>query len=170
MSSQKIILYEGLVTLLGTVAVPRIDTTKEVMRFKTIRLWRNDLAKEKIEIPFLCPACLIELLPSNYMELGDGLQSYDLTVRLHILFESYKDQDLDVLNLVDGTYRKVQGKQFGYLAKMKRRNEEQNFDHDNVQDYIQDYDCGRAKDYPTETLVPATITEVVVIPDITIIT
>lgn len=168
MSSQKIVIYEGLVTLLNTVSVPRIDASKPNMTFKTVRLYRNDMEREKEENPFLLPAALIELLPSNYMELSNGLQSYDLTVRIHYIFESYKDEDLDVLNLVDGAFRKIQAKQFGYFGKMKRRNEEQNFDHSNWQDYIQDYDCGRAKDYPTDDKVTTVLADVVVIPDIEI--
>lgn len=170
MSSQKIVLYNGVKGLLEEIQIPRIDTSKGVMRFKTIRLWRNDMEREKDEIPFLMPAALIELLPSNYMELSNGLQSYDLTLRIHIVFESYKDEDLDVLNLVDGVYRKLQGKQFGYLAKLKRRAEDQNFDHSNWQDYMQDYDCGKAKDFPTSDKVETTLTDVDVEAEIKIIT
>lgn len=169
MPSQKEILYEGLKTDLLAVRYTRTDTGKEI-RFSKVELWRNNLEREKKEQPFKHVACFIEFMPSNYMELSNGLQSYDLTCRLHIVFESYKDEDLEILGLVDAVYRKVQLKQYGFLAKMKRRNEEQNFDHDNIQDYMQDYDCGKAKDFPTQTLVPATLTDVDVTPDIKIIT
>lgn len=144
-------LYDGLVTLLNTVVAQRaapLNGSTE-MRFKTVRMWRNDLARESTEIPFLCPACLIEFMPSNYQEVGKGgqVQSYEMTVRLHVIFESYKDEDTDIFALVDGVYSKVQTKQFGNFGKLKRRNEEQDFDHPNVQDYIQDYDAGTVVDY-----------------------
>lgn len=135
------------------------------MRFKTIELWRNNLARESEEQPFLYPACFIEFMPSNYMELGMGVQSYDMTVRLHICFESYKDEDIDILRLVDATYAVVQYKSYSIFGKMKRRNEEQNFDHDNVQDYMQDYEAGKGMDYLADKrpTTPVTLTEIDVI-------
>ena len=166
--NQKLILYNGLKTILEGVTVNRADTGLP-MTFRKVEMWANQLDKMHEDNAFLCPAAFPEFLTSNYMELSNGLQSYDLTVRLHLIFESYKDVDVEIWTLADATYRAVQGKQFGYFAKMKRREETQNFDHDMVQDYMIDFDCGKAKEYPNNNLVEAEITTLTVIPDIKII-
>lgn len=158
----KIDLYEGLKADLQAVQGVRADNS--AIRFKTVELWRNLLQMEKVENPRLFPACFIEFLPSNYMELAGGLQSYDMTVRLHICFESYKDEDTDVLRLVDATFRAVQGKQYGFFGVLKRRNEEEDFNHENVQDYIQDYSAGKCKDFGADNrpTTEATVAEIII--------
>lgn len=154
----KIILYEGLKADLLTVSVLKGDGVTP-MTFKIVELWRNNIEKYKVEQPFGCPACFIEFLPSNYMELSGGVQSYDLTVRLHICFESYKDEDADILRLTDAVYAKVQLKQYGYFAKMKRRDEIQDFDHDMIQDYQQDYYAGKANDFGAVITITAPLND-----------
>ena len=108
---------------------------------KHVALWRNNLERENVENPFLAPAIFVEYLPSVYRDKGKGAssQEYDLTVRLRIVFESYKDEDTDVLTLVDNVWQAVHTQQYGIFGKLLRRNEEQDFDHDNFQVYIQDY-------------------------------
>lgn len=160
--SQKLILYTGLKADLLTVRSVR--SNDKIMQFKTVELWRNNIERENIEQPFLRPACFIEFMTSNYMELGKKLQQCDMTVRLHIVFESYKDEDADVLALVDSTWKKIQGGQYGFFGVLKRREETQNFDHDNMQDYIQDYDAGKCKDYIDEDLVPTEINTLTITP------
>jgi len=146
----KIDLYEGIkADLTGLTYVKGDGTVEEI---KTIALWRNQIEREDIENPFLYPAVFIEFLTSNYMESSSkAYQSLELTVRLHICFESYKDEDLDVLRLTQQVYSTMQLKNYagtnGKFGAMKRRNEEQNFDHPNIQDFIQDYSVGTAKDY-----------------------
>lgn len=165
MSKQAI--YTGLKPILEAVTAVRADST--IMTVKYVGLWRNNLAREREEIPNQFPAIYLEFLPSNFMELSKGVQSYDLMLRLHICFESYKDEDLDILELVDAVYRNTQFTQFGYANKLKRRNEEQNFDHPNVQDYIQDYDCGKVPAYLADKRVTteADIDTIVITPEIT---
>ena len=127
---------------------------------KHVALWRNNLERENVENPFLCPAIFIDVLPSNYRDKGRLAvsQEYDLTVRLRIAFESYKDEDTDVLTLVDSVWQTVQNKQYSTFGKLLRRNEEQDFDHDNVQVYIQDYTTlgndNQTQDTTTATLTP----------------
>ena len=108
---------------------------------KHVSLWNNQIERENIENAFLYPAIFIQFLPSEYRDKGvvGKYQEYDMTVRLHICFESYKDEDTDILTLTDNVWSLVQGNQYGNFGKLLRRNEEQNFDHPNVQDYTQDY-------------------------------
>jgi hypothetical protein len=134
---------------------------------KKVFLWNNQLERENEEQPFLYPAIGIEFLPSNYMDKGKLAvsQQYDLTVRLHILFESYLDEDATILTLADNVWQTVHNKQYGTFGKLLRRNEEQNFDHPNVQDYIQDYatlgNDNQTQNTTLETLTPNLTTEIV---------
>lgn len=163
----KIDLYNGIVTDLGFVRY--IDVNGVEQSIKSIALWRNQIEREAEEIPFLYPAVFVEFLTSNYMESSSkAYQSLELTVRLHICFESYLTQDLDLLKLTQAVYGAMQFKQYGMFGVMKRRNEEQNFDHNNVQDFIQDYSVGTAKDFiadqrPSTT---ATIDTIIITPEI----
>jgi hypothetical protein len=126
---------------------------------KHVTLWRNQLERENEEQPFLYPAIFVEFLPSNYQDKGNKAQSqqYDLTVRLHICFESYEDEDTTILTLVDSVWQAIHKKQYGTFGQLLRRNEEQNFDHSNIQDYIQDY-ATLGNDNKTNTLVSHTVT------------
>lgn len=126
----KLALYTGLKADLLTIT-----------GVKHVALWRNNLERENVEQPFLFPAIFVQFMPSNYRDKGNlaKSQEYDMIVRLHICFESYKDEDTDVLTLVDSVWQKVHTARYGTFGKLVRRDEDQNFDHDNVQDYIQDY-------------------------------
>lgn len=130
-----------------------------IIGIKHVALWRNQLERENEEQPFLYPAIFVEFLPSNYQDKGNKAQSqqYDLTVRLHICFESYVDEDTTILTLVDSVWQTIHKKQYGTFGQLLRRNEDQNFDHSNIQDYIQDY-ATLGNDNLTNTLVSHTVT------------
>lgn len=129
---------------------------------KHVALWRNNLERENVENPFLAPAIFVEFLPSNYRDKGKLAvsQEYDLTVRLRIVFESYKDEDTDILTLTDSVWQTVHNSQYGTFGKLLRRNEEQDFDHDNVQVYIQDY-ATLGNDNQTQDTTTATLTPII---------
>lgn len=153
----KATLYTGLKADLATVSI--IDTAGNTLTFQEISLWRNQQVNEAIEIPFNYPACFIEFLPSDYMELSSGAQSFDLTVRLHICFKSFKTEDVDILKLCDAVYAKIQLKQYSTYGKMKRRSETQDFDHNQVQDYQQDYWIGKANDFGAVSTTTAVLND-----------
>lgn len=167
----KLTLYNGILADLALVRYTDSDNVEQSI--KTMRLWRNDLDREREEIPYLFPAVFIEFLPSGFMEgSSKAYQTVDMTVRLHICFESYKDEDTDILALTQAVYSQLQYKSYGYWGSMKRRNEEQNFDHTNVQDYIQDYLVASGKDFVADKR-PSTDAEVdtiIVTPEIGITT
>lgn len=142
----KIDLYNDIKdTLLGAVYVKEDETTDSI---KTVALWRNQLRREAEEMPFLMPAVFIEYLPANFTESSSKVfQTVDLTVRLHVCFESKKTEDLDIFHLIDRIHFLVQGLQSSTFGNMKRRAEEQDFDHDNVQDYQMDYLVTQGRDY-----------------------
>lgn len=128
---------------------------------KHVALWNNQVERENEEIAFLYPAIFIEFMPSNYRDKGKLAisQEYDMVVRLHVCFESYLDEDTSILTLLENVWQTVHNKQYGTFGKLLRRNEEQNFDHPNVQIYIQDY-ATLGNDNQTENTVTATLTPV----------
>ncbi len=137
---------------------------------KHVALWNNQLERENEENPFLYPAIFIEFLPSTFRDKGKFAvsQEYDMTVRLHVCFESYLDEDTTILTLLDSVWQTVHTKQYDIFGKLLRRNEEQNFDHPNVQVYIQDYatlgNDNKTTDTTTATLAPV-ITGDIVLPN-----
>lgn len=165
--SLKETLYNGIKTDLTDLDYVKADGT--VDRLKHVALWRNQIAREREEIPFNYPAVFIEFLSSSYMESSSkAYQELTMTVRLHICFESYKDEDLDILRLTQAVYGKMQLAQYDTCGNMKRRNEEQDFDHSNVQDFMQDYDISKAHDYNVDRRpsTPATIDTLIITPEI----
>ncbi len=133
-----IILYNGLRA--DIEAITGLDG-KPV--FKYVRLYNSQYEhQERLkndQSAFLFPACLIELKPSNFRDLLNGVQQYDLTVTLHIGFESYKDEDTDILTIKQNVFKAVHRKQYADFSMLLRRDERQNFDHPNTQIYEQDY-------------------------------
>lgn len=160
----KLDLYSGLKADLLTVTATKGDNT--TMKVHHVALWRNNIEREKQEIPNLFPAVFIELMPADYKELTKGVQQYDMIVRLHICFESYKTEDTDMLRLVDAVFAKVHKKQYEYFGELLRIHDEQNYDHDNVQDFIQDYRT-LGKDYGADkrATTNATVTTLEITPD-----
>lgn len=164
----KIDLYEGIKADLTDLTYIKEDGSTG--RVQTVALWRNQPGNYDKENPFLYDAIFIEFLTSNFMESSSKVyQTVDMTVRLHICFNSFKTEDLDVLRLTEAVYMKMQQKQYSYWGVMKRRNEEQNFDHGDIQDFMQDYDCGKGKDYGADQRpnTPATIDNIIITPEIT---
>lgn len=144
----KLTLYNSLKTDLEAIS-----------GIKHVAMWRNNLERENVEVPFLAPAIFVEFLPSNYRDKGKLAvsQEYDLTVRLRIVFESYLDEDTTILTLVDNVWQTVHNSQYGTFGKLLRRNEEQDFDHDNFQVYIQDY-ATLGNDNQTQNTTQQTLT------------
>jgi len=155
----KLTLYNSLKNDLGAIT-----------GIKHVALWNNQLERENEENPFLYPAIFIEFLPSTFRDKGKQAvsQEYDMVVRLHVCFESYLDEDTTILTLLDSVWQTVHNKQYSTFGKLLRRNEEQNYDHPNVQIYIQDYatlgNDNKTTDTTTATLAPV-ITGDIVLPN-----
>ena len=112
---------------------------KAISGIKNVALWNNQPANEPKENAFLYPAVFLEFMPTEYRPLLNGVQEYDQILRLHICFESYKDEDITILDLTQEVFKAVHFWQNGYDTKLIRVAEEPNYDHDNVQDFMQDY-------------------------------
>lgn len=126
---------------------------------KYVALWNNQFERENVNVPFNYPCCFIEFADFQYSEYLKGVQMYTGTVRLHLGFKSSKTEDTAILTLKQDLNAKVFFFQSGYNTKLLRRSETQNFDHENVQEYIIDYAVS-GKDYTkdlTNDLVEADI-------------
>lgn len=137
---------------------------------KHVALWNNQLANERQENPFLYPAIFIEFTNDNFNGLTNGVQQWDLLVTLHLCFESYKDEDINILDLKEQVFAAIHKKQYtNFASQMLRIDDEENFDHPNVQDYMQIYkttikDFGGDKRATTPATVTTLITPITITP------
>lgn len=127
----KAAFFTALKADLETVIYTRLDSTTDNIKF--VSIYKN--VDESRENPNLMPAVMIEFMPHDFRELTNAVQDYDLQVRLHIEFESYKDEDIDVLNCVEAVFAKVAHKQYAGFGKMVRISEETDNEMTNKQVY-----------------------------------
>jgi len=136
----------------------------EITDLKTVALFNNQFERSNNNSPeqndeqaFLYPCAFIEFSDILYTDMQKWAQQFTATLRIHLGFESYKNEDLDVLTLKQSIYQKLQGFQpSDSTGMLMRRSEEPNYDHNNIQVYIitfafsgKDWDVLRG--YPTQT-------------------
>lgn len=114
----------------------RIET---LPKMKYVRLWNNQFEREDVNVSFNYPCCFIEFSDINYIDDLNGRQRVNMTVNLHIGFESYKTEDTDILQLKQDVNALVHFWSTENNTKFLRRSEMQNFDHTNIQEYIISY-------------------------------
>lgn len=133
---------------------------ESIPALKYVRLFNNQFEREAVNEAFLFPCALIEFEPTECKDLLMGVQQYDFNVVIHLGFESYKTEDIDVLDLKQSIYIKLH--RFNSTSKMfsmlSRISDTQNFDHDNTQVYEIRFRI-TAKDYdadirPTQSVNP----------------
>jgi hypothetical protein len=132
-----------------------------VTGIKYVALWNNQFERENENVSFNYPCCFIEFDNIGYSELLKGVQNVDMSVKIHLGFESYKTEDLDILDLKQSIYQALHTLSFqdsnGTTSKLLRRAETQNFDHTNIHEYILEFVCG-GKDYSLQLEPKATVT------------
>jgi len=127
---------------------------------KKVGLWNNQFERESENVSFNYPCCWIEFTDILYMDYLKGVQKYSMTVNFHLGFKSEKTEDTDILQLKQDLHLILQTFQTDYNSKLLRRAEIQNFDHDNVQEYILSYETS-GKDYFEDKLVDASVTTLI---------
>lgn len=138
-----------------------LTTNKTAIGLKTIGLWNNQFERENENVAIDYPCVFVEFTNVEYRDLTKGIQQYDMDVVFHLGFESYKNEDTAILTLKQTLHNYLQAKSFStapYETRLLRRSENQNFDHDNVQEYILTYHVS-GKDFSISTL-PTTEAEV----------
>lgn len=82
-----------------------------------ISLWNNNIEQLSAQNDFSRPAVFIEFKPILWSQLGAGVRSADLQVKLHIVTEAYPseagethpDKALEHLNFVENVSKVIQG-------------------------------------------------------------
>lgn len=111
----------------------------ELPNIKNVRLFNNQFNREDVENGFLYPCVMIQFSSQNFRELSQGVQQCDITVTLHLGFESYKDEDTYILEMKQDLYKVVNRFRDGNFSRLSRTAERQNFDHNNIQVYEMDF-------------------------------
>ena len=123
---------------------------ESITNIKYVALWNNQFERENENVSFNYPCVFIEFTDIVYTDLLKGIQQVDMNVNLHLGFESYLTEDLDILTLKQTIYSYVNrfesSDSSGTSSRLLRRSETQNFDHDNIQEYILTFACS-GKDY-----------------------
>ncbi len=150
----KAALFTSIKADLLTVTYTKQDSTTD--NIKHAGIYKN--VDESKENPNLMPAVLIEFMPHEFRELTFGVQDFDLQIKLHVEFESYKDEDIDVLNCVEAVFTKIQHKQYGEFNKLIRISEETDNEMTNKQVYKMIFKT-HGKDYSADKrpTTPATV-------------
>lgn len=110
-----------------------------IPEIKNVRLFNNQFNRDNVENAFLYPCCMLQFNSSNFKELSQGVQQCDIMITTHLGFESYKDEDTDVLRLKQDLYKVVNRFRNDTFSRILRVSERENFDHDNIQVYETDY-------------------------------
>ena len=104
--------------------------------FRFVGRWNDQHNNEKREKSYDTPNCFIQMIPSNFRDVGGGLglQDYDLDVTLHIASADFAKDGEDVDEFIEkvyvATHRFVpSNKAFG---KLLRVSEEPDYDHDQL--------------------------------------
>src|ERR1035437_90707 len=121
---------------------------------KSVRLWNNQPNREKVENAFLYPIVFVEFKETSYKPLLLGVEHFQQIVTLHLGFESYLDEDLNILQLKQDLFQVMLLFQQPttaayYFSNLVRLAERQNFDHNNIQMFEIDYLCG-GKDFTAD--------------------
>ena len=118
----------------------------QVAELQTIRLFNNQFERSNNENgdeqAFAYPCCFIEFFNDAPMiSQGAGAKRLDVEVRLHIGFESYELEDLDIFNLVEKIQIALDGystTSFTPLTYLAQRND---YNHNNIYIYQLEYAC-----------------------------
>ncbi len=136
----------------------KAEIKNQIPEIKHVGLFNNQFVHsngaERDEHPFLYPCVFIEFSNQVFTDLLVGVQEVELIVSTHLGFESYKDEDTDILRIKQDLYSVVQRFRNEYFARLTRVAERQDFDHNNIQVYVTDY-LTRGKDF-TKDLRPTT--------------
>lgn len=110
---------------------------------KTFKLFNNQYNNETTELPFLYPSAFLEFASVPYITRLDGVQVAEGSIlRLHIGFESLKDNDLNVLDTLEAIFLALQDQRHpeGAFGTLRRVNEAQDVDHDRVQVWLMEFE------------------------------
>ena len=110
-----------------------------------VRLWNNQisLSEQGEQIPFQTPAVFIDYPSIEWLSVGKGVQTADLTIRFYVVFESFatseNEEDLDVFDLREEVYLALQDFKPTDAGKLTRISENTDITHTNLYVWQMDY-------------------------------
>lgn len=143
------------------------EIEQKLPEIKTVRLFNNQFESESVENAFLYPCVFLQFQSNGFKELSQGVQQFDMTVTTHLGFESYKDEDTDILRLKQDLFKAVNRFRNEYFTRLLRVEDRPNYNHSNVQVFETDYKT-TGKDFTTDIRPNKDVTAIpVVTPTIT---
>lgn len=131
--------FVGMKTLLK--AIPAV---KYVKLFKN-QIEHSNRKEHADQDPVTYPCALIEYESADYKSLGVGgtFQQLDVgMVRIHIGFESYKEEDTAALDLKEAVINALINYENGNYGKLQLVKETPDKDFNNIQDYVVEFKFG----------------------------
>jgi len=125
----------------------RLET--DVTQLQTVRLFNNQFERSNNdnsdlndEQAFAYPCCFIEFINDAPMiSQGAGAKRLEVEVRLHIGFESYELEDLDIFDLVESIQVALDGYSTIYFSPLTYLAQRTDYNHNNIYIYQLEYSC-----------------------------
>ena len=110
-----------------------------IPEIKYVALFNNQFSRAngdkkdgRKERAFSYPCVLIQYHSPVFSQLSLGVQEFDIKITLHLGVKSFETDDISFLDLKERLYFVVQRFQEGNWARMDRREEEWDYDYDDV--------------------------------------
>lgn len=144
----------------------KLLTIKELKR---VDMFNNQFEHEKEEKQMPMPCAFIQLATSNFEDVGGArkIQKKICIATIHLGYESKKDSDTEILKMKQRIYGEVHGfriikeneNEDSTVGVLKRVDERQNTEHDNLYVFETDYGC-YIMDYEADKTIIKTLTDV----------
>jgi hypothetical protein len=131
---------------------------ESITDFKYVRMWNNQFDRENVNEAFQYPCAFIEFEDVETTDLLNDIQHFEVTVLIHIGFESYLTEDLTIFDLKQKVYEALGNftSATGFFIKFKWLSDKQNFDHDNTQEFIMTFKV-TGKEFSIDRINPSTV-------------
>lgn len=119
-----------------------IDTNTCIKHFGLFNSQFDNMGEENT-FPF--PCVFLEFLEINSLSIQEGAQQSEITLRVHIGFESIATEDLELFDIVEDVHVALQGfskkdeQDKDVFTPLERTSETQDTNHDNVIVWMADY-------------------------------
>ena len=124
-----------------------------IPQLRYIGLWNNQFIRGNNEPTtqqaFDYPCLFVEFNPMMQEDYMGGLQKYYYTIRLHLGTDCYLDNDFSIFDLKRKLYKHTNRWHIDNWSRLLRRNEILDYDHNNVNVYIIEYET-TVIDYGTD--------------------
>ena len=131
---------------------------ESITDFKYVRMWNNQFERENENEAFLYPCAFIEFEEVETTDLLNNIQHFEVTLAIHIGFESYLTEDLTIFDLKQKVYETLGAftSASGFFIKFKWISDKQNFDHDNIQEYVMTFKV-TGKEFSIDRINPSIV-------------